>query len=85
MGIIEGLTNLPADFKSALLIETPRVGGVKNVRQSSPFEPLQNDEIELVIAIEVDKSNDVRMCQSTALGGFLLQRPKRVAAGGQFG
>ena len=79
MRVVQRLADLTRDFESALDINTARDVRIQNICECPAFEPLHDDEIEVVVTVQVHETNDIRMHQTAAFGRLLLQRPQCLA------
>ena len=73
MRIIKRVPHLADDAKRRLVVDDGGFRRVKNICKRAAIQPFHDEEIEVVITVEVNKANDVRMYQATAFGCFLLQ------------
>ena len=72
MRIVQRVANLPDDAKCRFNVHTAGVIRIEDVSQCSTLEPLQDEEIEIPVTVEVDKAHDVRMHETPRLGCLLL-------------
>ena len=55
VGILQCRPNLAHDFEGAPYIDTLGVGRVEYVREGAPFQPLEDEKVQLVVPIEVQE------------------------------
>src|SRR5210317_2548447 len=78
MCIFERFADLAHDAERSLLVDLPAVRRIQDVGKGPAIQPLQDDVVKVIVAIKIDKPNDVRMREATALGRFLLQSSERL-------
>ncbi len=59
MRILQRFAYLPHDAERSSDIDFPAVGRVQDIRQVAAFQPLHDDEIQVVVAIKIDEPHDI--------------------------
>ena len=85
MRVCQRLADLTRDCESPFGIDETAVGRVENVGQGSSLQPFHHQEIKIIVTVEIDKPDDIGVCQAATLGGFLLQCSKGVRIRGELG
>ena len=83
MRVVERFADLAHDAECCVDIDTLGIWRIEDVSERAAIEPLEDQEIEFVVAIEIDEPHDVRVHEATRLGGLLLQRAQRITILGE--
>ena len=78
MGVVECKAYLLYDIQRRFEIDLLAAGCIQNGCQRFSFEPLHDNKVQIVFAVEVDEAHDVRVCQAPPFCNLLLQCPKRI-------
>ena len=74
MCIFERVADLLNDCEGVFLLKFSRVRRIQNVGECCTVEPFHDNEEQIIIPIEINNADNIRMRQAAAFGSFLLQR-----------
>ena len=81
--VLQRPAHLAHDLERLVDVEFLCTWRIEYLGKRSAFEPFHDEEIQVVVAVEVDETDDVRVREVTTLGRFLLEGAQRMAVTGQ--